>query len=812
MGWTNHKTIPVDSNFTNFVLTDANTLKDKGTTTQTPTNGAALQSPRIADNVTFGVHDGSNWIQAHTRYATRATGAIPAGWPSAAKFVPIALKSKTYQRVKFRMRADQGAGFKWVILWWPVVDGWATAKVNEGNEPDFIERYNYPGGFSATDGASNLHYRGTDGIRKDGTFGPRYFKKTIKLNTDLTVIHTWQLDWTPNYLSVSVDGNTLPGYPTTQDFLIPHMPMYFSVQTALLGTRGGINGVGGLTGRPDCKVEIADIETWDYTSGTSDPPGDPTAVSSILITPDRIRTTWTPGTPGSSPIAHALLEYQPVGAPSNSWTQQIVTGASNFLTAHLPASTYHTRVTMVDTQGRTSNTVSSNDIVVPVTPPPATVTAHISTTTPSITVGDVASFTPSADGTITSAIFDPGNGEDPVSLPLPLAPFNYPDATLFPDASGYITPSGPNGYQPTLTVSDASSNSDIDQTQIVVNATQGGLFSPNANIPYPLNDQLYDMSILINIVDNLFAVALTSTDVLQTGSDVLWAPTVAGKQYPQFVLTAAPNFYVGPDGQRGDVDPLQYTPMWGVDASTPNTPPPTTTPSNVYDICRADADPSTGGTARSVVLPDGIPDGSFAIIACEIENGASTTVTPTITGGLSLTGSGNFHDTCSNGNGNATLHVFGFPVDHTYSGATYTLTQSSSGLMGIGGTIHRDTTGLKTGHAAVANASTAQTSHPVPVTSPTFDTTLVPQRVVHINGCRFATQFPNTINAPTASAVTQEWMDSTQVPTGQTTHKNQALVYYDELISAAGPIPARSANTNGNGAFSNGWTGVLIHP
>jgi Glycosyl hydrolases family 16 len=141
-----------------------------------------------------------------------------------------------YGRYEVRFRSDVIDGYKLAWLLWPADDDW------DNGELDFPETETYAG--AEIDGFAH---------RADGVDGAQ---NAWGINTGQSP-HQWHtavIEWRPDSLLFALDGVE---YRTTEPLAIPHVPMYWSLQSETLGATPPADAAGG--------VHIDYVRAWAYT-------------------------------------------------------------------------------------------------------------------------------------------------------------------------------------------------------------------------------------------------------------------------------------------------------------------------------------------------------------------------------------------------------------------------------------------------------------------------------------------------------------------------------------------------------------------
>jgi hypothetical protein len=182
----------------------------------------------------LSVHDSALDFYVHTE------GGVPY---TAAPTPPIGPWAQLYGRYAVRFKADAVPGYKIAWLLWPAEpNGWSSGEI------DFPEA-----DLSGTIGGFSHQVDGNPAINQ----------WSISTTTSLALWHTAVIEWTPSKLSFILDGVVKS---TTDTQAIPHVPMYWALQTEtqLSGGAPPASAAG--------HVYVDWVAAWSYSPGTTPTP------------------------------------------------------------------------------------------------------------------------------------------------------------------------------------------------------------------------------------------------------------------------------------------------------------------------------------------------------------------------------------------------------------------------------------------------------------------------------------------------------------------------------------------------------------
>lgn len=777
-----------------------------GSLTDTPSGGAALQSPRLPSNVQI-VTDASATPDAAGRQTlarvySRLAGSGEykgGGYWSNGGFM-LDKGKQLYGDYTIRVRTQYGKNTKGVLLLWPVgPNGWRQANPGTGDETDFYEWYT----FSTIDnsaGATNLHFRAADGTTK-----PSYQWHIPLGISDWSVWHELHLVWEPGLLDLFVDGvrphvaANQHNYPVTNPLVIPAVPMYLAVQTAMLGQRDTA-----VTTRTTHFIDIDYAIIKPYVNDGSVTISDPSNVTLTTLDSVSQRLTWTPAVASDgSPVISKIEIEHPSGA--GNWVVEApALGTANLLIQGLsPNTQYRARVTSSTSSGSaTSSSVLSNAATTSASG--TTINASVHATSaggPAIGPIPLPVHFDFADcsGSFSAATLDPDDGTNPITLTVT----NPGTSTAAIAALDYVytTTSEPGIFQPTLTLVDSTGAISDSDTDAVTTTAGSDDATDLLKLPYPKVDDDLSVGWARRVLDQIDAAAgnaVSASAVYGSSADVVQQMWTPNSDYPIRIETVADLF-------KGDgtYDPLTTTGLFA-QAFSGSTPPPPTGTTSFYQPVTVDTDPTAAVSSRVVTLPTGIVAGSYCLIGVHVFD-ATTRALTTPAGWTLIDGP------LGNGNGNSTLRVYGKPVTTTDSGGTVTLAfGTGTQILAIAGGVYKNATGIDAttgppaGHVMSADPSTAQTV----LATPIITSGAASEMAVAFAGAKGSANGGFVINAPTTGS-NQRMQDTTAVSGA----KNVGIVMWDNgLRVSAGAGDLGSARSGGMGLFGVAWAGALTHP
>ena len=161
--------------------------------------------------------------------------ALLRGYRENGKFVTAGMMlntlPQTYGKYVVRAKFTKSANVEHVMLLWPT-SGWPP-------EVDFSE------------GPTSK------GIMATSHWGSANYQAHRFLNVDMTVWHSYGVEWTPTSLRFWVDGRP---WASMTGAAVPKQPMRLAIQTAATGPIGGVT----LANPFEVRMTIADVYVWKY--------------------------------------------------------------------------------------------------------------------------------------------------------------------------------------------------------------------------------------------------------------------------------------------------------------------------------------------------------------------------------------------------------------------------------------------------------------------------------------------------------------------------------------------------------------------
>jgi hypothetical protein len=386
-----------------------------------------------------------------------------------------------------------------------------------------------------------------------------------------------------------------------------------------------------------------------------------------------------------------------------------------------------------------------------------------------------------------NALLDPRNSTGTVNNVIITSSFNGGTATSLYNGAMPTDPlsqqfTDPGSYEIVLTAKDTATNrTSVTRLTLVINDPQeeNELLSPNLRLPYPVYDPANPQQLsaawarqLIDALDSLpTLMALRFTELNDTDGPgmVLKYPD---EDYGRLAF-APSGIYFG----DGIVDLMSTTPQ--------TAPATTTTPPVVnvtVDYVGSSENENTASANPTIVLPAGIPAGSYAVVGV-ISKLTYADLTPPA--GWTVLAQGKHL------NGSTKFHVIGKPVGTADSSTTVTITQGSSIWISEAyiakGTIIYDDVDI-----FIPTSSSAAGSFPAPVIQTAYSNELI----LAIWAGRGTQNAALNIIAPSSMTTRQ------QEQVGGTTTTNMAMTMADQRQATPSSSVTVDNASSGQNAFA----------
>jgi hypothetical protein len=733
-----------------------------------------FQSPRLQSNtqVVTGVSGATSGACIAVYSRADSSGRYPFNWANGAVQMHQPGSHYTEARYEFRCKYTGGTNTKGVYLLWPDSNHWSSCPDNSAVEQDMVEWYG-----TTNHAGSNLHYKTTVTSTKfQDQLGLNGGLKIGGVAIDWSVWHVVVFDNTVDYITMTVDGSVVDGYPITRKRNLPQTSFFFGLQTAMIGASRDVS-------HTTCTAYLDYLKVSKRTGGTvvtgpSAPQGvavpNPLSASAVV--------NWRASTPGSFPIAG----YNVLAGPhSGTLVKQNSTpvSATSFNITGLTANTsYDVFVRALDSE---STPKTADSATVTFSTQAGTVvgpTSNDFAVSPgSCFVGDtITAGGTLATGSVTASSIDWGDGTAQwtgTTMPTGQTHQYAASSTDQPDGVFYVTLNLTDGTNPftvsvPVTVGDQAPN-----TQLTLPA-QGD----------PLDTMWRTYNAAFSQVQNgavgntLPAQAFWLDD--DTGG-LGWG--LAGDDYYRTVLSPE-SLWMGGDGTW---DVTTAPPLLGAGAAIQVQQPAGAAGLGQFFDGNSNNSGTAASTTASVVFPDNIPDGSYALLGVEIRN----TTAPTTPSGWTLV---QIEDDTGTANNNQ-LALYGKAVGSADSSSTQNITIPSS-LWATAVDVYSGCSGVAAS-AGQLNAQTAQTTHQLPSVTTTADN----QIVVGISGCRFTSNSTTDRIHAASTGVFEREADASVATSGN----NVSLTMFDYVETTSGTVSTPPPATTGRGAFSTGITVAL---